>query len=617
MLESNVKVRQFREILFWPLQIHPPVSQTAGAVSDKDWHAVFKAFLCNPTQNQWGQRVWLPITDRLNREQGSGISRTHYAEFVYFHPFVQRFLYGQPRFESEAKMPDDDSIQIYRRTGIDRVSVMLPNAKTIVLVVDRIHLYLFENRIALLVVEVSLDNWDNAFRLQDFENFLDVFRRAYPPYFETNQQEQLFAGHCPTNVSWQKTTTSKTASEPSFRDIESANYQDEVVHRRSVLEHLTAPVSRHWSFLLEPLQPYPGNGEVFSYQQIEDERMPFMAYIAVDKPALLTRGDFVRLGFADDSGDSDTLPYAKAFLDNFERDFCYDRYWDPDGECGHHYYKTRYICCGYGFVMIGEDDRQSREANGDSVLIDADNGMLAHFRHHYFQMGLIVHFHKAALLAMSDRTARVIADYCAHTNPDAAFEQLRKDMQGIQELFLKFTHRYWFNEVSNQLQARELFGLWSRHLGTEKLFDQVKQEIQDANGFLNDLQQDRLSNSANDLGLSANKLATFGLPISLAGLLGSWVALKMDTEMPGFGVTSSLHMRPWLPSLVVLTTVLVAFGYFWNKVWNAWHQISNRSFAAKLLLTALVFLLILFFQHRIKDWLGFEFADLFCYVSNC
>jgi hypothetical protein len=52
------------------------------------------------------------------------------------------------------------------------------------------------------------------------------------------------------------------------------------------------------------------------------------------------------------------------------------------------------------------------------------------------------------------------------------------------ETFLRFTHRYWFHEVSTQDQARGLFRMWATHLGTEQLFSEVREEVHDMNQYL-------------------------------------------------------------------------------------------------------------------------------------
>ena len=152
--------------------------------------------------------------------------------------------------------------------------------------------------------------------------------------------------------------------------------------------------------MLDPLKPYrrdfAGSGMMF--RQIEDERIPFMAFLSLERPGDLMKGEFVRLAFADGNGQADTLPYSTAFLKDFENNHCYDRFWDTITR-GHKWMRNRFLCSGYGFVYVGDTSTR--------FFMNKETGAHAHFRHHYFQMGLIVHFHRAALLCFSDKLSNV------------------------------------------------------------------------------------------------------------------------------------------------------------------------------------------------------------------
>ncbi|MFZ4700728.1 MAG: hypothetical protein ACOYMG_11825, partial [Candidatus Methylumidiphilus sp.] len=397
--------------------------------------------------------------------------------------------------------------------------------------------YLFDHGVAILVVEVYSNN---PLSLGLVEEFLDRFRRAYPPYWETQGDA---AGHCPREVKWLK------ANERAI--IPGSNYNEARDFIGFVNKNKATMPSRHWQHLLEPLEPWKFDlhKDAFAYRQIEDERMPFMAYLSLDDPRHLQRGDFIRLCLADGGGDSDKLPYAHGFLQDFEKNYCYDRFWDPmmryredarQANPAYNWLTTRYLCCGYGFVMVGKDDRKADYP----FFTDAKNGALSHFRRHYFQMGLIAHYHRAALLLFSDALSESVGKFNSdHPRP------FHDEVKIILGRLLRFTHRYWFREVSNQVQPRELFALWTKHLETQALFDQVKQEAQDANDFL-DMQAQKeqgdeqkklaeatkqLSEEQTNLSKATMRLsvvATVGLP---AALIAAFLAIdwdKLDNRLP-------------------------------------------------------------------------------------
>ncbi len=52
------------------------------------------------------------------------------------------------------------------------------------------------------------------------------------------------------------------------------------------------------------------------------------------------------------------------------------------------------------------------------------------------------------------------------------------------ETFLRFTHRYWFHNVSNQTRAHDIFALCRTHLEIDRLYEDIRQEIREMSEFL-------------------------------------------------------------------------------------------------------------------------------------
>ncbi len=192
-----------------------------------------------------------------------------------------------------------------------------------------------------------------------------------------------------------------------------------------------------------------------------------MTYLSFDDPRALTRGDMVRLGFAAKWGDSSTLPYAKSFLANFETENCYDRYWDvEDANSG---MDTRFFFCGLAFAMITKAGLQS-------------HALHRQFRHQFFQIGLIAHFHKAALLSMSNRFSRAVERL--RVRDFESVKVFKRHVRETLEVFLRFNNRYWFHEISNQVQPSDFFKRWGHQLGSDALYAEVREEARDINEYL-------------------------------------------------------------------------------------------------------------------------------------
>jgi hypothetical protein len=79
---------------------------------------------------------------------------------------------------------------------------------------------------------------------------------------------------------------------------------------------------------------------------------------------------------------------------------------------------------------------------------------------------------------------------------------------------LRFTHRYWFTEISDQQQIRALFRMCGQHLDIERAYAEVKTRVADMNGYL---EADSLRRQAN--ALSDERLSVW---IKVKALVGVW-----------------------------------------------------------------------------------------------
>jgi hypothetical protein len=257
-----------------------------------------------------------------------------------------------------------------------------------------------------------------------------------------------------------------------------SDYEDREKYLELVRNQRQTPLSLHWEYFLSPLIPAYLQGGVMKYYQIENKRIPIMTYLSFDDPRALSRGDMIRIGFAAKWGDPDTLPYSTGFLADFERQYCYDRYWDPDNRGAE--MDTRYFFCGVSFAMVTGYRPQDL--------------LLRQFRHQFFQIGLIAHFHKASLLSLSNRFSRAVERL--NVRDFESVKQFKKHVRETLEVFLRFNHRYWFHEISTQVQASDFFKRWSHQLGSDALYNEVREEARDINEYLDTDRQRKQADNA-------------------------------------------------------------------------------------------------------------------------
>ena len=473
---ADKTVRQFRQILLWPLQL----TATQEGVQIQNHSELFAQLQNNP---------WRELADPFAEDQTRFLER-HYREFVTFLPHVQRFLYGQGMGESVKRSYGESPIRAFRRSDIAKVRMTAAQGEEAALFdIERAELYFFYDLdIVILALEIGAENVSLA-RVQDM---LFKFGRAYPAYWENNGA----AAHCLKQVEWLSHAGEVLAV---------ADYERREKYLAFVRQHRAPCIASHWEYLLEPMALHHSERKgAIRYRQIEHYRMPSLAYLALDGPTQLSRGDFARLALAAEAGDSSTLPYSEQYLADFEQRYCYDRHWDEHGSSRRN---TRFMCSSHGFVMVGNSN--------EKFFIDAETGLLCQFRHQYFLLGLIVYFHRAALLMLSDRLIVAISKLDIQ-QPDS-IRQFKRAIRHTQEIFLRFTHRYWFHEVSEQVPVRDLFRRWSGQLGTDQLFAETREEIDDMSHYL---ERDNLRRQANTV-VRLTVVTTFGLIGTVAtGFLG-------------------------------------------------------------------------------------------------
>ena len=432
-------VREFHHTLLWPVQLRP-MKRDASAGVVHYWETLKR----NPGP-------WSYVDDPLLINDATCV--IGYEEFVYFLPYVQRFLYGV----GDEGAGRQSSLHVFHRHDIKQTEIRLrPNEAAITLDVLRTRLYFFYDiDVALLVLEVA----GSDLPLRDVIDIMDRFGRAYAPAWDAS----MHGAHSPEKVTFLGEGGAVLAE---------SDYGDQAKYLALVRDSRQTPISRHWEYLLQPMLPasadaVPGVRAALRYTQLENKRIPVMSYLTFDDPRVLSRGDMVRIGFSAKWGESDTLPYAEPFLADFERQNCYDRYWEQDAN--RQGMDTRYLFCGLSFSAI-------THAGPASEIL------LRQFRHQFYQIGLIAHFHKAALLSLSNRFSRAVERL--NVRDFESVKNFKRDVRQTLEVFLRFNHRYWFHEISNQVQASDFFKRWSNELDSDALYDEVREEARDINEYL-------------------------------------------------------------------------------------------------------------------------------------
>jgi len=503
---SEKPVRHFRQILLWPIQLMPI---REGAPIQKHWERLQAPDKDNP---------WRELADEFTGDPHQFQER-HYSEFVTFLPYVQRFLYGEGK-GGDRDVEQESCIRVFRRCDVAKVRATFPGSRSVpvTLSVAHVDLYFFYDiDVAILVVEVFADDLP----LPQAQNALFRLGRCYPTYWEPDGH----GGHCPKQVEW-------LSSEEKVLAV--SDYENREKYLSFACRYRAPSLASHWEFLLEPLVlHHSGKKGLLRYRQIEYHLMPVMAYLVMDDPGALTRQEFVRLGLATAPGAPESLPYSERYLQDFEERYCYDRYWTEGGD-GSDGRNTRYLCCGHGLSVVGDASWP--------FFTNTDTGVLAQFRHQHFLLFMIAHFQKAALLMVSDQLVHAL-ERLEVGNPESV-KRFKRAIRQRFEIFLRFTHRYWFHEISEQAAPKALFKMCADHLGLDPLYMEVKERIHDMDEYLN----------SDSLRRQANTVVRLTV-VTILGLIGT-----VTTGFLGMNLIADAD-APLLERVIFFAVILVATAW--------------------------------------------------------
>lgn len=438
--------QHFRQILTWPLHL----VRAAGVPADQTYWDLLERHADNAG--------WQRFADEFGTAEHPFEER-HYKEFVVFLPHVQRFLYGEAhssKSHAANDPPGEAARKVYHRNDVAALRVVLRAGQpAIVLQVQRIELWFFDDvDVAFLVVEISAADLPFAIA----HDVIYRFGRAYPTGWNEHNGQGV---HNACSTEWlghdgQVLAASDAGQREHYLDF--------------ARTHRAPTTSAHWTWLLKPLVLDAADKEgPIRFRQIEYHRMPLMAYLAFDDPFALARNDWIRLGLVATVHPDEPLSAGDPDVADFDARYCYDRYWagTPDGP------NTRILCSGRALIVVGK---------AEPYFLDNNRGMLAQFRHQYFILFMISHFHRAALLIFSDLLVDAIHDLDIRRT--ASVRRFGQRIRACFESFLRFTHRYWFHELSERPHMQAINRMCAQHLGSEALFEEVKEELRDMSQYL-------------------------------------------------------------------------------------------------------------------------------------
>ncbi len=442
-----------------------------------------QVFLLNEalSKNGWDR------LDTLSRGDPESDNGFIYAEMAYFHPHVRRFLYGEKALDPEAE------IKLYQLATLDPVragkaSVDAPGHVGADEVPGEIQidskgsktrfsvraawLHHVEPDTVLMSVHLSAKGpvlWRNAL------DAISLLRTVSFQHYQRNKDD-----HGAELDAW------IGGDEEFLNQLHFATARDSQSVPNRAKEMLQAidtrtllPISV-WNELLEPLC-----AEGLKLDILGDHRAAMMVFAGVHDPEKITDDEWFALAQADPAG---YTTYAASFREDELRKAAYDRWWDKQKPDKRH----RYLAGPMTFLSVMHWPQEPRSEYFER--------MRKTWRRQQFQIFMLAHYQRAALLILEDRIARLAAG----ADSPSGIERLQGDIA-------RFSSGHWFPEISPQIQGQELYQLLRRHLCLDTLYQSVIEDKSLLGNWLEAreaIERDRLWNNINRRYLPAVLLVT-------------------------------------------------------------------------------------------------------------
>jgi hypothetical protein len=560
---AQIKVKAFHHILLWPLILRPESQFSANRYDENEF--------VGPYIQALEKAGW----EKIAGEANSHPANYSYEEFVYFHPFARDLLFHLREGDSQDRI-------LYRMSRQDLTSLLVKVPATsstapelcsfeIDLKVERSDLILLRPCIAMLVLELSNrkhpspEQTDPEIRdsrwnlnLHQVMRLQSQLRHIFPPYF----QSPNIAGDCVTDVEWRGPDGQNIfLADGSRRPYSLGSPKSEF--EEFVLSTSEPPVFWHWSRIFQPVDLSRNDGPRISFgkchrkssgpglvvQQLLDDRMPGMSFIAVENPDDIGVDDRDCLTDFNESG----FVYSEDFRDRQRHLFTYDRF---------SHFGTTYFCNGTSFAMVC-----------NAPLVDAQcfsDQLLKHFRRHYRHLAILAHLQHSALIYFADEIAD-IARSMKSLKKSVEFEiaggneKWSRRLDLLQFQFLVFRTSVFFTEVSNQIQGKDLYKLWYDRLGTEGFFEKVKSSYSDIISSVQNAEQHGIAREQKRISRLATVGLAFSIGLSIAAFVLAWAQFLPESvrKNPVLKDVLDHGAIKWLLTSLILGSISALIFYLW------------------------------------------------------
>lgn len=506
------------------------------------WPLLLRDKVCEP----WLDPAWTLVDDPLTL-LGDDPASQQWAvqEFNYFHDTIQRFLYD----------PESQAFKLYRRNDIAEI-VVETGERTHCLSVERLTLHVFgtKPRVAVLTLETLHQGFGGGqpLNLADVQTLIDHMRRSYVPFWKGRDPAR-----CSDSVTLIRTDQNGLHYPISANPAQSPDAAFKAIQNDRGND---APLFDHWREIAG--LRLNGGEHPCQWRDPSDERIPVMSFIALSSRSSeppretmlgIDDADWLRIADAEEKGTG--WPYNREFLKPAEEGAYYDRFY-PDANQDENV-ATRHIFGGAHYSLVTVTDLATK---GFDFARDVAQ---AQFRRHYAQMSLIARLEMTMLLGFSREVAQAAHALQGQKRDDNDFATAIIKWHGY---FLVFVNRFRFTGVSSQIQGQEMFDRWRKSLGLERLFDDVRAELDATASYVRTEQEKRRADSADCLNFIALWIAVIALVTGAMAtpLWGMWIRRSAGCGM-GETDTHCAFVAEWWGAFLLILFIFALVFLIWVR----------------------------------------------------
>jgi len=131
---------------------------------------------------------------------------------------------------------------------------------------------------------------------------------------------------------------------------------------------------------------------------------------------------------------------------------------------------------------------------------------------------------------------------------ETSIKTFRQSIRNVMGVFLRFTHRYWFESVSDQAVAKDIFAMMHQQLNTVDLFKKTRSRIMDMAEYLEGEEIKRQADTVVRLTV-----------VTILGLIGTMTSGLLGMNIFDFSQATTIEKIAYFVSIFVPVSILTFY----------------------------------------------------------